>query len=86
MYDSRIWLPLILALAAGLFTSIGSLVPFLIKNLKRSYLQFSLGLSAGVLIYVSLVEILTKAIATAAILKETRSFLGAYYSSSFSIS
>jgi ZIP family zinc transporter len=69
MYDSRIWLPLLLALAAGLFTSIGSLVPFLIKDLKRSYLQFSLGLSAGVMIYVSFVEILTNAIATAGFLK-----------------
>lgn len=76
MYDSRIWLPLLLALTAGLFTSIGSLVPFLIRDLKRSYLQFSLGLSAGVMIYVSLVEILTGAIRTAGVLVANVCFFG----------
>jgi ZIP family zinc transporter len=65
-----------LALAAGLFTSIGSLVPFLIKDLKSSYLQFFLGLSAGVMIYVSFVEILTKAIASAGFLRANTFFFG----------
>jgi len=62
MDNTKIWLPILLSFLAGIFTVIGSLITFLIRDLKRSYLQFSLGLSAGVMIYVSFVELLASAI------------------------
>jgi ZIP family zinc transporter len=62
MDNIKIWLPLLLSFLAGIFTVIGSLITFLIRDLKRSYLQFSLGLSAGVMIYISFIELLASAI------------------------
>ncbi len=50
-----------LTLFAGLSTGIGSLIAFLAKTTNRGFLSFSLGFSAGVMIYVSLVEIFVKA-------------------------
>ena len=55
---SEIWIPLALTFLAGISTIIGSLISLFIKNFKKSYLYFSLGLSAGVMIYVSFVELL----------------------------
>jgi ZIP family zinc transporter len=63
MYSAKIWLALLLCFLAGFFTVTGSLITFLIRDLKRSYLQFCLGLSAGVMIYVSFVELLPSSIA-----------------------
>ena len=50
-----------LTLLAGLATGIGSLIAFLSKNFNSKFLAGSLGFSAGVMIYVSLVEIFFKA-------------------------
>lgn len=52
-----------LTLLAGLSTGIGSAIAYFIKRPKVVYLSFSLGLSAGVMIYVSFVELLPLAIA-----------------------
>ncbi|MDX9906096.1 MAG: zinc transporter ZupT [Bacteroidales bacterium] len=46
---------------AGLATGIGSLMSFLSKKFNPGFLAGSLGFSAGVMIYVSLVEIFAKA-------------------------
>lgn len=46
---------------AGLATGIGSLIGLLQKNFNPKFLAASLGFSAGVMIYVSLVEIFAKA-------------------------
>jgi zinc transporter, ZIP family len=73
---SKVWLPLLLALMAGMFTLFGGLVPFLIKDLKKSYLQFSMGLSAGMMIYISFVEILTNAIKAVGFLTANAAFFG----------
>ena len=62
MDNTKIWLPILLSFLAGIFTVIGSLITFLIRDLKRSYLHFSLGVSTGVMIYVSFVELLASAI------------------------
>lgn len=62
MYNAKIWLPLLLSFLAGIFTLAGSLLTFFLRDFKRSYLQFALGLSGGVMIYVSLVELLPTAI------------------------
>ncbi len=47
---------------AGLSTGIGSLIAYFIRKPKFSYLSFLLGFSAGVMIYVSFVELLGKSI------------------------
>ena len=50
-----------LTLIAGLSTGIGSIIAFFAKKTNKRFLAISLGFSAGVMIYVSLVEIFTKA-------------------------
>ncbi|MFI3228004.1 MAG: zinc transporter ZupT [Clostridia bacterium] len=51
-----------LTLLAGLATGIGSAMVLLTRNTNKKFLSFSLGLSAGVMLYVSFVEILAKAV------------------------
>lgn len=50
-----------LTLFAGLATGIGSLIALVARRTNRSLLAFSLGLSAGVMIYVSFVELFAEA-------------------------
>ncbi len=52
-----------LTLLAGLSTGIGSAIAFFIKRPKMSYLAFALGLSAGVMLYVSFIELMPSALA-----------------------
>jgi ZIP family zinc transporter len=60
---ANIEIPLMLTILAGLSTGIGSLISLFIKDFKKSYLFFALGLSAGVMIYVSFAELLSTAVA-----------------------
>ena len=53
--------PFVLTLFAGLSTGIGSLIAFLAKKTNKRFLSLSLGFSAGVMIYVSMIEIFVKA-------------------------
>jgi ZIP family zinc transporter len=53
-----ILLAFLLTTAAGLSTGIGSALPFFFRSFKEGYLAFFLGLSAGVMILVSFVELL----------------------------
>lgn len=46
---------------AGLSTGIGSVISYFIKKPKMKYLCFSLGLSAGIMLYVSFVELIPEA-------------------------
>ena len=55
--DSNILYPLLLTLGAGLATGIGSAIAFLTRHTNKRLLSFSLGLSGGVMIYVSFVEL-----------------------------
>jgi len=48
----------LLTILAGLSTGIGSLIAFFIKKPKMSYLSFALGLSGGVMLYISFMELL----------------------------
>lgn len=50
-----------LTLLAGLSTGIGSAIAFFSKHTNTKFLSLALGFSAGVMIYVSFVEIFTKA-------------------------
>ncbi len=57
-----ILLAFLVTLGAGLATGIGSLLAFTRTKPSDKFLAFMLGLSAGVMIYVSLVEIFQKAV------------------------
>lgn len=61
MMDGNIMLAFGLTLFAGLATGIGSLLAFFTKTTNTKFLSFALGFSAGVMIYVSMVEIFFKA-------------------------
>lgn len=61
METENILFALGLTLFAGLSTGIGSLMAFMSKKFNPKFLALSLGFSAGVMIYVSLVEIFAKA-------------------------
>jgi ZIP family zinc transporter len=57
----NIIIPFILTLFAGLATGVGSAIAFFAQRTNRRFLSFSLGLSAGVMIYVSFVELFNQA-------------------------
>ena len=54
---------LLLALFAGLSTTIGGLLVFFIKDFKKCYLSFSLAFATGIMIIVSFIELLPAGIA-----------------------
>lgn len=58
------WIALGLTIVAGLATAIGSLIAFLSRRDNPRFLSMMLGFSAGVMIYISLVEIFPKALET----------------------
>ena len=57
--SDNITLAFILTLGAGLATGIGSAIAFFAHHTDRKFLSFSLGLSAGVMLYVSFAELLS---------------------------
>ncbi|MDD4206112.1 MAG: zinc transporter ZupT [Candidatus Delongbacteria bacterium] len=61
MDEGNVILAFSLTLFAGLSTGIGSVMAFMSKGFNPKFLAGSLGFSAGVMIYVSLVEIFDKA-------------------------
>jgi zinc transporter, ZIP family len=56
----NVWFALGLTLAAGLSTDIGSAIAFFAKQTSYRFLSITTGFSAGVMLYVSFVEILPK--------------------------
>ena len=60
MHDIQI--PLLLTFLAGISTVLGSFVVFFLKDFKKSFLSFFLGVSAGTMIYLSFIELLPHAI------------------------
>ena len=61
MIDNEILVAFGLTLFAGLSTGIGSVMAFFTKTTNTKFLSLALGFSAGVMIYVSFVEIFQKA-------------------------
>ncbi len=59
--NSGIIFALSLTLMAGLATSIGGIIGIFVKKTNEKFLSLALGFSGGVMIYVSLVEIIRKA-------------------------
>ncbi|MFH1750358.1 MAG: zinc transporter ZupT [Candidatus Micrarchaeota archaeon] len=68
--------PLFLALIAGLCTALGAALVLLFGRFTHRGLAFALGLSAGVMIYVSFVELLGSAIASAGFIAANAAFFG----------
>ncbi len=62
MQLSEIGIPLLLTVMAGLSTGIGSLIFLMIREHKPVHMHFCVGFSAGVMVYVSFVELLGSAI------------------------
>lgn len=56
--DNSVLFAFTLTLIAGLATGLGSAIAFFAKKTNTSFLSFSLGLSAGVMIYISFIEIM----------------------------
>jgi len=61
MIENNVLFAFCLTLFAGLSTGIGSLMAFASKRFGAKFLSASLGLSAGVMLYVSMIEIFPKA-------------------------
>jgi len=61
MFEENVLFAIALTVFAGLSTGIGSLMAFFSKKFNPAFLCGALGFSAGVMIYVSFVEILGKA-------------------------
>src|SRR5690606_18937907 len=61
MDSSRLLFAFGITLFAGLAIGIGGLIAFFAKRTKTTFLAFSLGFSAGVMIFISFTEILTGA-------------------------
>lgn len=61
MFTQNEWFALGLTLFAGASTGIGSVMAFFSKKFNHKFLAGALGFSAGVMVYVSLVEIFFKA-------------------------
>ncbi len=61
MNSENFWPAFLLTLFAGLSTGIGSLIAYMFKTTNKKFLSVALGFSAGVMIYVSMIEIFQKA-------------------------
>lgn len=61
MYQENVLSAFVLTLFAGLATGIGSLLAFTARPTNKKFLAVALGFSAGVMIYVSMIEIFVKA-------------------------
>ncbi len=59
--DGNVLFAFILTLLAGLATGLGSIIAFFARSNQYRFLAFGLGLSAGVMIYISFLEILPEA-------------------------
>lgn len=61
MFESTIWIALLITSFAGLSTGIGGLLPYFSKTTNTTLLSVALGFSAGVMIYVSFVDLFPQA-------------------------
>jgi ZIP family zinc transporter len=59
--DQNVGLAFVLTAVAGLSTGIGSAIAFFLRRSNKGFLAASLGFSAGVMIYISFIEIFPKA-------------------------
>ena len=78
MENNNLIYALLLTVFAGLSTGIGSLIALVARKTNKAFLSFSLGLSAGVMVYVSFVELF--ATSTQGLSEEYGAKLGTTYS------
>ncbi|MFA6214437.1 MAG: zinc transporter ZupT [Candidatus Micrarchaeia archaeon] len=76
MQPGDIWFPFLLAFLAGMSTAIGGLLVLAMRRFDPRLLAFGLGLSAGVMIYVSFAELLAAAVLQAGFLAANAAFFG----------
>jgi ZIP family zinc transporter len=62
MLESNVFWALIISLFAGLSTGLGGIISFFVNRNNSYFLSLSLGFSAGVMVYVSFMELLTESI------------------------
>lgn len=62
MLEENLILAFTLTTFAGLSTGIGSFIAFFTKHTNKSFLSMALGFSAGVMIYISFIEIIPKSL------------------------
>lgn len=74
MEGASIWTALLLTGAAGLSTTIGSVIGLAVKKPSPKFMGFTLGFSAGVMILVSFVELLQDSIETIGFLQAHAGF------------
>ncbi len=67
--DKNVLIAFGLTLFAGMATGIGSVLAFFTKRTDKKILSFSLGFSAGVMVYISFVELLAGSMAKLSLLK-----------------
>ena len=73
-------LPLLLTAIGGMATGLGSLASLLFKEVKRGTLSIIMGFAAGVMIYISFVELLEESIETAGFIQaNTAFFVGIFF-------
>ncbi len=60
--EKSILIPILITVAAGLSTGIGSVAALFVRQFKHRYLSLMLGFSAGVMVYVSFADLLFKSI------------------------
>ena len=61
--DTTVLIAFGLTMIAGLSTGIGSLIAFFTRRTNTKFLSAALGLSAGVMIYVSFMELMPQSVA-----------------------
>jgi len=62
MFEENLVLAFTLTLLAGLSTGIGSFIAFFTRHTNKAFLSMALGFSAGVMIYISFVELMPEAL------------------------
>ncbi len=62
--QNQVLIAFLITLFAGLSTGVGGAIAFFAKRTNKTFLSVSLGLSAGIMIYVSFVELLSDSFAT----------------------
>ncbi len=70
----RILIPLLLTLMAGFFTLVGGFISLFLKDTNKRSIQFVLGMSAGVMIYLAFMELMPVAVRDLGFLKANLGF------------
>ncbi len=76
MLSTNLLIPFLLSLFAGCSTTIGAFLSLYFKKFNKSYLAFSLGLYAGVMVYISFLELIPLSIKEIGVTSTNLAFFG----------